>query len=151
MSRVQACLDYLDRDPDDLTVVCGLIDALIEERDMTRYEADRYAERARQAALDARDVAAAADLLKSGQAWHDELVGDVIEEAGLPRDTVAQIVVGPGEGHPRFTNPPDRPATGFWYETTVVVGARWLTAYWRRNASLCLMQPTKKTRRPRSR
>jgi hypothetical protein len=151
MNNVDAMLAYIERDPDNLTAVAALTDLLIEERDMTRSEADRFAERAVQAIRDARDVAAAAELLQSHQPWYAELIGDIFEQCKLPRNTVANLIVAPGCSMPNFGDPTPVPDDRFWFETTVIVGASWLLRYWRENPSLCLMANVRKQRKSRTR
>ena len=80
MSDVQGLLDAIARDPDDLTAVCALVDALMDERDMLRSEADQHAERALLAARDARDMASAAELLRGEQPWYAELLTDILAD-----------------------------------------------------------------------
>lgn len=151
MNTVDAMLKYIERDPDNLIAVAALTDLLMEERDMHRSEADRFAERAVQSIRDARDVAAAAELLQAHQPWFAELVGDLFEQCHLPRNAVATVVVAPGHSMPNFGDTVPVPGDRFWCETTVLVGASWLLRYWRENPSLCLMANVRKQRKSRSR
>lgn len=141
MNNVQLMLQAIDRDPDDLTAVGALTDLLYEDRGMTWTEAERYAENAVQASRDARDLAAAATLLRADQSWHAELCRNILNAAGLSADTVAQIIIAPGNVQPRFSNPVWGNAERFWVETTVTVGALWVLNH-------CRKQPWRWVDRP---
>lgn len=128
MSNVEGLLKAIDRDPDDLTAVAALTDALMEERDMLHTEAEKYAERALQAARDVRDIAAAAALMTLDHPFHVELLVEIFETCGLPAGTEASILIATGEEPPRYHCEPRKTAEGYWSTLTIVVGARWLTA-----------------------
>jgi len=132
VNNVELMLQAIDRDPDDLTAVGALTDLLYEDRGMTWTEAERYSENAVRAARDARDLAAAAALLRAEQPWHGELCRDILNACGLSADTVAQIIIAPGEAQPRFSNPLWGNAERFWVETTVTVGALWILRHCRK-------------------
>lgn len=151
MTNVELMLKAVESNPDDLTAVWSLTEALMEERDMTRSEADRFAERAVQSVLDVRDLAVAADLMKAEQPWHAELIRDIRDHCHLSDLDLAQILLTPGEAPPRFSHAMMPQGECWWLGITVLVGARWLISYYRRNPSLWMQCPEPTRRRRRSR
>jgi hypothetical protein len=135
MSDVEYLLKAIERDPDDLTAVACLTDALMDERDYTRSEADRAAELAVQSTRDVRDLAQAARLLTEDNPVRSDLMRDIIARASVPAVMDAQIIITVGWAEP--TAKYDTQQTGgFWYPATVTVGASWVIQYHRRNISL---------------
>ncbi len=151
MSNVELMLSAIAHEPDDLTAACMLIDALMDERDMWRSEAEAYAEKAITAARDARDIRAAADLLRKEQPWYNELMRDILEACGLNHSVLAVVVVVPGDVKPLHAVQTHAHGAGWWTDHTITVGAVWVVHHFRNNASLCLMVPKKKPRPARSR
>lgn len=151
MNNVELLLLSLEGNPDDLTAVACLTDALMEEQDMTRSEADRHAERAVESARNTRDLATAAELLKKEQPWYHELIRDILDRCGLSHALVASVVLIPGDSAPLHGEQRQHVASGWWTEHTITVGAMWVIKYWRSNPPLCLMARAKKKRRARPR
>lgn len=137
MNDVELLLKSIESEPDDLTAVACLTDALMEERDMNRSEAERYAEHVVQAVRDARDLKEAARILEADQPWHRELLNDLLYHCCLTADTDAQVIVVPGERAPSFAHVEHTFGGGWWTSITVTVGAGWVIGHFRRNPSLC--------------
>lgn len=150
MDTVDAIVKGIESDPDELTAVYPLIDALMEFRDMTRSEAERHAEHVVQTARDARDLATAADLLTDDKPWRADLVRDILNQVMLDEGTRASIIVVPGDTRPLHGTQRHAFGGGWWTEHTVTVGALWVVRYWRSNASLCLKPIPKKGRKGRT-
>lgn len=150
MNNVELLLLSINQDPDDLTAVCALTDALIEERDMQRSEADRHAERVVQAVRDARDLAEAARLMRPEQPWHDELVTDIMSACGSPLLS-GTIIVVTSDMTPFVSGSLQHGQGRAWFNPTITVGAQWLIRHFRSNPSLYLVAPPAPKKRRHSR
>lgn len=151
MSDVDTLTQMLEREPDSLVGVAMLTDALIEERDMTRSEADRYAEHVQQSARDARDLAAAAGYLAQDTPVRRSLHHLVQAMSGYPSHWPYTIVLVPGDGEVHAVDATldgDEP-TRVGY--TATVHARWVCFYGRLFSTGRHVTGTPQKRRRRSR
>lgn len=148
MSDVDTLLLMLQKDPDTVTGVCMLVDALMYERDMTRSEADRHAQIAQQSARDARDLAAAAELLRPGSESREMLLDVISVYSASGMDERTKMIVIPGSAAPELTGRNPILATGAYFAQVVTVGALWILDTHRRFVPL---EPPTRLRRGTSR
>jgi len=151
VNNVDELLAALHREPDDLTAVAALTDALIEERDMQPTEAARHAEHAMQVARDARDLAAAATLLRPAAPWHAALVRDIKRACWVTDSAVAVIIIVNGDGKPQASACEPTEPGAEWWGITITVGARWVLHHFRTDRNLLLLAAPagRQTKRPR--
>jgi len=151
MDTVDYLIAGLRKDPDDLTGERALTDALVEVRDMQPTEAAEHARRTMQELRDARDLSAAAELLRADQDWHTELVHDIIRYCFLDPMEGANIVVVCGDSFPVAATEHQPVGGGYFRAHTITVGALWVIRHWRNNPSLCLRfnETRRYRRRPR--
>lgn len=148
MNNVNLLVAAIDRDPDDLVCGLALVDALIEERDCTRSEAERYMSAVVQSARDARDMATAAALIRPGAPYREQLLDLIVINCVEGQPPGDRVIVGPGDTRPQLSadwamSPADeRP-----WNATIVVGALWVIHQYREYAHLWAPAPPPKKRR----
>ncbi len=91
----------LERNPGNDIVASMLVDALMEEKDMTRTEADRVVTDVRRAGLDAAQMADAAELMKAGAPNRAQLLDAILDSLVQPVTRYQSILLIPGEDAPQ--------------------------------------------------
>jgi len=126
VNNVDEMVKAIEREPDDLTAVCALTDALIEEREMTVSEARRHAEQVVETARSARDLANATALLCKGSPMREVLLAWIVGTGDADTDDMTSVITVVGGAPPLVVAPhPDQSANVIAREF-VMVGATWI-------------------------
>lgn len=132
MNTVDTMVQLLESDPDNLVGETMLVDALIEERDMTPGEARRYASRVRQSGRDARDLARAAELLAVGHPDREQVLAALLHGLGIDYTERVTVVLTSGADRPVVSAAAAAPDERYWPNWTLTVNALEVLAVYRR-------------------
>lgn len=127
MTDANDILAALKQDPESIILAAMLTDALMEERDMLRSEADRHVERVQRDARDLRDIQAAADIMSAGDGRRLDVLDKVIAVC-WPDEVPPSFswVIVAGDAPPISRDEYKSNPGAWWYETVVTVGACWI-------------------------
>jgi hypothetical protein len=125
----------LEQNPGNDIVAAMLTDALIDEKDMTRSEADRVVTDVRRAGLDAAQMAEAAELIKPGAPNRIALLTAVYGTCGESPECASPVLLIPGDDQPLRHGLPGHHGR-FWNSPIIfTVGAGWILNVQKINAS----------------
>jgi hypothetical protein len=137
VSDVDMMVRFIELQPDDLTAIAGLTDALMQERDMLRSEADQHAERVVQSARDARDIKTGTALVAKGAPYREHLLSLMAFALNANISTDYTVFVVAGEREPHVSEHANYDDAGHWFTgPSVLVGAQWLIRFHRSNFHL---------------
>lgn len=148
--NVEMMVRAIEAEPDDLTAEWALTEALVEEREMTYPEAERHARNVVRSARDARDLAAAADLMTPDKPWHLELCTEIIQYCFLDPREGATIVVVAGNSMPVAASEHHWIEGNFFPTFTITVGALWVLGRFRGNAHWQMLKAKMKSKKSKS-
>jgi len=116
----------VENDPRNTILHAMLVDALIDQRDMLRSEADAHVRRVVAVAADARDLADAAQLMGAHDWLSRELRAAVLACVDLHNPGRACVLLVSGDDDPTECEMSQLgPSNRYWNEL-VIVGARWI-------------------------
>ncbi len=126
MNNVDTLTALLSESPDDDITAYLLTDALMEERDYTRTEANRAVVSVRAAAFDARDLADAAAVIRPGSEDRERCLSLIRRAAATSVPASTNVILVPGGSAPNVTCEYRSAPHRWWYDWTATVGATWL-------------------------
>lgn len=130
MTTIDDLISLLEERPDDVLARYMLVDALIEQRDMLRTEAEQRADRAIRDGVTARQIVQATALLADGADSREWLLERVRTVAGIPDDvSYTVVVIGGDQVRPPIVSLIDDPRR-YWPSVVVAVGALRLIEWW---------------------